>query len=252
VRSPSASEIVVQPVPYKRIVLKLSGEVLGGESRTGLDIDFIGGVLDQIRQVVDLGIEIGIVVGGGNILRGSQAVERGLGRVSADYIGMLSTVINGIAIRDIGASRSMDVRVMNSLAGWNFIESYAVEKALDHLHRGRVVVFVGGTGNPFLTTDTAAALRAAEIDADVLLKATKVDGVYSTDPEIDSNAERFERISFGDAMRMGLEFMDQSALCICSQVGIPVIVFNIYEKESIKRVALREKIGTVVEGVSND
>jgi uridylate kinase len=192
------------------------------------------------------------VVGGGNILRGGEAVQRGLGRVSADYIGMLGTIINGIAVRDIGAATSMDIRVMNSLPGYSFTEPYTAERALSHLAKGRLVVFVGGTGNPFLTTDTAAALRAADIGADVLLKATKVDGVYTSDPAIDSTAERFDRITFEDAMRMDLSFMDRSALCICSRVGIPVIVFNIYERESIKRVALCEKIGTIVKGVSHD
>jgi uridylate kinase len=237
---------------YKRVVLKLSGEVLGGSSGSALDVDLIGRLLDQIKAVLDMGIEMGVVVGGGNILRGSEAVESGLGRVSADYIGMLGTVINGIAIRDIGTAKDLDVCVMSSLAGSSYAELYVVEKALGYLHEGRVVVFVGGTGNPFLTTDTAAALRAAEIGADVLLKGTKVDGVYSADPVRDSAAERFERITFTEALRLDLGFMDKSALAICNQNNIPVVVFDINEPDSLKRIALRENIGTVVEGVSHD
>jgi uridylate kinase len=238
----------VKKQQYKRVILKLSGEVLGGASGSALDVDFISDLLGQIRNVCDLGIEVGVVVGGGNILRGSEAVERGLGRVSADYIGMLSTVINGIAIRDIGAGKGFDIRVMSLLGGSSFTEPYVVEEALSYLHKGNVVLFVGGTGNPFLTTDTAAALRAAELGADVLLKGTKVDGVYSADPAKDSGAERFERITFQEAIRLELGFMDRSALAICSQNNVPVVVFDINAEDSLRRVALRENIGTVVEG----
>jgi uridylate kinase len=237
---------------YRRVVLKLSGEVLGGSSETALEADVIRGLLGQIKEVIDLGTEIGIVVGGGNVLRGSQAAGRGLGRVSADYIGMLGTVINGLAIRDIGASHNLDVRVMSAFPCGNFVEPYARDKAREHLDKGRVVVFVGGTGNPLLTTDTAAALRAAEIGAEALLKGTKVDGVYTADPVRDSKARKFERITFRDAIERELGFMDRSALWICSQANIPVIVFDILEKDGLKRVVLGEKIGTVVEGGSDD
>jgi uridylate kinase len=237
---------------YERIVVKISGEVLGGSSGSVLDIDFIGGLLDQLKEIRDLGTQVGIVVGGGNILRGCEAVRQGLGRVSADYIGMLGTVINGIAVRDVAASRGQDVRVMNSLGGSGFTEAYVVEKAVEHLLNGRIVVFAGGTGSPFLTTDTAAALRAAEIGADALLKGTKVDGVYSADPVIDASAKKYDRITFKDAMRMELGFMDRSALWICSQNNIPVIVFDISGKQGLLKAALGENIGTVVEGVSHD
>ena len=237
---------------YERVVLKVSGEVLGGSSGKTLDVDFIRDLLRQIKQVVDLGIELGIVVGGGNVLRGSEAVGTGLGRVSADYIGMLGTLINGIALRDIAVGLGLDLRVMSCLAGSSFIEPYVVEEALACLKENRAVVFVGGTGNPFLTTDTAAALRAAEIGADALLKATKVDGVYSADPAVDAGARRFDRITFQEAMQMELGFMDRSALCICSQTDIPIVVFNIHEEDSLKRAVLGESIGTVVEGVSHD
>jgi uridylate kinase len=238
--------------PYKRIVLKLSGEVLGGSSRTILDIDFARDVLRQIRDVVQMGIEIGVVVGGGNIIRGCEAVKQGLGRVSADSIGMLGTIVNGIALRDIGRGMGLDVRVLSCIPSSSFVEPYAVEEAMTHMKEGRVVVFVGGTGNPFLTTDTAAALRAAEIRADVILKATKVDGVYSADPVVDARAKRFESITFKDAMRLELGFMDRSSLCLCNEAEIPVVVFNIFERDSIKRVASGERIGTIVAGVSHD
>jgi uridylate kinase len=234
------------------VVLKLSGEVLGGASRSGLDTDFIDGILGQLKQVYDLGTQVGVVVGGGNILRGSEADRRGLGRLAADYIGMLGTVINGIAIRDLGTRRNLSVSLLSSLPGTGFTEPYSAEKAVNYLEQGRVVMFVGGTGNPFLTTDTAAALRAAEVNADILVKATKVDGVYSTDPVKDSAARKFDRITYQQALQQELGFMDRSALCICHETGIPIIVFNIFERDGLKRVVLGEDIGTVVEGVIDD
>jgi uridylate kinase len=237
---------------YKRIVLKLSGEVLGGSSRSGLDTDFIDGLAIQLKRVSDLGIQVGIVVGGGNILRGSEAVKKGLGRVAADYIGMLGTVINGIAIRDVGLRHGLSLSVMSSFPSGGFTESYSAEKAMNHLEQGRIVMFVGGTGNPFLTTDTAAALRAAEVGADVLLKATKVDGVYSADPVEDSTARKFERITYREALAQELGFMDRSALCICHETGIPIIVFNIFQENGLERVVSGETIGTVVEGAADD
>jgi uridylate kinase len=237
--------------PYKRVVLKLSGEVLGGSARAFLDIDFTGGLLNQIKAVASSGVEVGIVVGGGNILRGSEAVRRGLSRVPADTIGMLGTVINGIAISDIARGIGLDLRVMSCIPSPSFVEPYSVEGAITHLEAGRAVVFAGGTGNPFLTTDTAAAVRAAEIGADAVLKATKVDGVYSADPMTDPAARRFDRITFEEAVAKGLGFMDRAALCLCGQAGIPVVVFNVFDKESIVRVAAGERIGTIVGEVSN-
>ncbi|MFH1313211.1 MAG: UMP kinase [Candidatus Eisenbacteria bacterium] len=237
---------------YRRVVLKLSGEVLGGSSETALEAGLIKGLLGQIKEVVEQGTEIGIVVGGGNVLRGGQAARHGLGRISADHIGMLGTVINGVALRDIGAGENLDIRVMSPFPCANFVEPYTRERAREHLAKGRVAVFVGGTGNPLLTTDTAAAVRAAEIDAEALLKGTKVDGVYTADPVKDPKAEKFERITFRDAMKRELGFMDSSALWICSQTNIPVIVFNILEKDGLKKAARGEKIGTVVEEGPHD
>jgi uridylate kinase len=237
--------------PYRRIVLKLSGEVLGGRERAVLDIDFAGAVLAQIKAVVALGVEVGVVVGGGNILRGSEAAKRGLGRVAADSIGMLGTVVNGVALKDLARGLGLDLRVMSCIPVSTFAEPYSVDGALAHLKAGRPVVFVGGTGNPFLTTDTAAALRAAEIGADAILKATKVDGVYTADPVRDPRARRFETITFEDAIAQGLGFMDRAALCLCSGAQIPVVVFDIFEEKSIERVVRGERIGTVVMGVSH-
>jgi uridylate kinase len=238
--------------PPKRIVIKLSGEVLGGASKTALDVDFARGVLRQIKSVVGMGIQVGVVVGGGNILRGSAAAKRGLGRVAADSIGMLGTVANGIALRDLGRGLGLDVRVLSSVACPSLVETYSVEAAIAHLEARRVVIFVGGTGSPFLTTDTAAALRAAETGADVILKATKVDGVYSADPVVDRKARRFERLTFEDALRLDLGFMDRPSLCLCREAGVPVVVFDIFEKDSIRRAARGDIIGTIVAGVSND
>ncbi|HVP58206.1 MAG TPA: UMP kinase, partial [bacterium] len=187
-----------------------------------------------------------------NILRGSTAARRGLGRVAADWIGMLGTVANGIALRDLGQSLGLDVRVLSCLPCTGLAEPYSVEAARAHMKDGRVVVFVGGTGNPFLTTDTAAALRAVETGADVILKATKVDGVYSADPVVDRKAKRFDRLTFEEAMSRDLGFMDRSSLCLCNEAGMPVVVFDIFAKDSIRRAASGGKIGTIVAGVSND
>ena len=239
-------------IRYKRILLKVSGEVLGGYGSGQFDFEFMRDFLTQVKEVSQLGVGIGIVVGGGNILRGSEAQGKGLGRVAADYIGMLGTVINGIALRDVASGLGFDLRVMTCLAGSGIAEPYVVEEALEHIGQGYPVVFVGGTGNPFLTTDTAAALRAAEIKADVLLKATKVDGVYTSDPMVDSNAKRFERITYREAAQLELNFMDRSALWICQRMGIPIVVFNVHEENGLKRIVLGERIGTIVEGVSND
>jgi len=238
--------------PLGRIVLKLSGEVLGGGSGTALDVDFARGVLMQIKAVLGMGIQVGVVIGGGNILRGSTAARRGLGRVAADSIGMLGTMANGIALRDLGRGLGLDVRVLSCLPCAGLVEPYSVDAAVAHLEAGRLVIFVGGTGNPFLTTDTAAALRAAETGADAILKATKVDGVYSADPMVDRKAKRFASLTFDEALAKQLGFMDRASLCLCRDAGIPIVVFNVFEKDSIKRVARGDMIGTIVAGVSND
>jgi len=237
---------------YKRVILKLSGEVLGGSAGDGVDTALIAGVLRQVRAVMDLGTSLGIVVGGGNILRGCDSGSSGLTRITADYIGMLGTVINGLAIRDVGRREGVEVVVMSPIPVGTLAAAYNPDIAAEHLAAGRVVVFAGGTGSPFFTTDTAAAIRAAETGADALLKATKVEGVYSADPMLDPAASRFERLSFKDALDLRLNFMDRAALSFCEDRNIPVVVFNVREQDSIRRVVLGEPIGTVVEGVSND
>ena len=234
---------------YRRVVLKLSGEVLGGSGKSVINPDFTKEVLRQVKRIVARGVRVGIVVGGGNFLRGSQAEKRGLGRVSADWIGMLGTIANGIALRDIAKGLGLDVRVMSCIPSPSVVEPYAADTARAHLDAGRVVVFVGGTGNPFLTTDTAAAIRAVEVGADVVLKATKVDGVYSADPVRNSKARRFRSIAIRDAISRDLAFMDKSALCLCNESAVPIVVFNIFDKDSIVRVVAGENIGTVVAGV---
>jgi uridylate kinase len=231
--------------------LKLSGEVLGGSARKVLDFDFVQGILGQIKAVAERGIQVGIVVGGGNILRGSEAVKHGLGRTSADFIGMLGTMVNGIALRDVARNVGLDLRVMSCIPSPSLVEPYDVAKAVGYLESGKPVVFAGGTGNPFLTTDTAAAIRAAEIGADAVLKATKVDGVYSADPACDPKAKRLDRLTCEDAMAQNLGFMDRSALCLLSEAGIPIVVFNVFDKNSIERAASGERIGTIVAGVSH-
>jgi uridylate kinase len=237
---------------YKKVILKLSGEVLGSSSNNGIDTVFIARVLKQVREVMALGTSVGIVVGGGNILRGCESGGSGLTRVTADNIGMLGTVINGLAIRDVGRREGLEVVVMSPIPVGTLAAAYNPDRATEHLASGGVVVFAGGTGSPFFTTDTAAAIRAAETGADVLLKATKVDGVYSADPMVDSGATRFERLSFREALDLRLSFMYRPALSLCEDRNIPVVVFNVHEDDSIKRVVLGELIGTIVEGVSND
>jgi uridylate kinase len=242
----------VSEARYRRIVLKLSGEVLGGSSRSSLDAAFMDRLAAELKLAVDRGIQVGVVLGGGNILRGGQAAGTGLGRVPADYIGMMGTVINGIAMRDVGERQGLRIAVLNTLPGSAFTEPYSPGRAIDYLEEGRLVFFVGGTGSPFLTTDTAAALRAAEIDADVLLKATKVDGVYSSDPLKDPSAKRFDKITYRQALDMNLTFMDRSALFICSETGIPIVVFDILREDNLRRAIMGESIGTVVEGAIDD
>jgi uridylate kinase len=233
---------------YKRVILKLSGEVLGASAGSSVDTAFMAAVLRQVKEVVGLGASVGIVVGGGNILRGCESGDSGLTRVTADHIGMLGTVINGLALRDVGRREHLEVVVMSPVSVGTLVTAYNPDLAAEHLASGKVVVFVGGTGSPFFTTDTAAAIRAAETGADALLKATKVDGVYTADPMVDSSATRFKRLSFRQALDMRLSFMDRAALSLCEDRGIPVVVFNVHEKDSIKRVVLGEQIGTLVEG----
>jgi uridylate kinase len=231
---------------YRRILLKLSGEVLAGSASFGIDFDSIDSVCRQIKEVSDLGLEIAVVIGGGNIFRGLGASEIGMDRVRADGMGMLATVINSLALQDHLENLGVHTRVMSAVRIDSFVEPYIRRRAMRHLEKGRVVILAAGTGNPYFSTDTAAALRASEVDADVVLKATKVDGVYSDDPLKDPDAEFHPRLNYMDVMRKDLKFMDLTAITLCRDSNIPIIVFDMYKSGNLKKVVAGEKVGTLI------
>ncbi len=231
---------------YRRALLKLSGEALAGDKGTNLDFGVIERLADEIKAVRELGADLGLVIGGGNIIRGSTASRQGMDRVSADYMGMLATIINALAIQDILERKGVDTRVMTAIRMEALAEPYIRRRAVRHLEKGRVVIFAGGTGNPYFSTDTAAVLRALEIEATILLKATNVDGVYSADPKKDKNAEFIPEISFHDAMVRGLGVMDANAFGLCKDNKLPIQVFNINQPGAIARVLRGERVGTIV------
>jgi len=231
---------------YRRILLKLSGEILAGESGHGIDEGVMDELADEIREVHDLGVQIGIVPGGGNIFRGLAASTRGMDRVGADYMGMLATVINGLALQHALERRGLCTRVMSAIEMARVCEPYIRRRAVRHLEKSRIVVLAAGTGNPYFTTDTAAALRASEIGAEVILKATKVDGVYSDDPVRVPGATRFAEISYLDILNRGLKVMDATAVSLCKENRIPLIVFNVRERGNLLQAARGEAVGTVV------
>lgn len=232
---------------YKRIVLKLSGEALAGEQGFGLSPAIIKSVAEQVKDVVDLNIEVAVVVGGGNIWRGKVGSEMGMDRATADYMGMLATVMNSLALQDALEKQGVESRVQTSIEMRQVAEPYIRRKAIRHLEKGRVVIFAAGTGNPYFSTDTTAALRAAEIEADVILMAkNNVDGVYSADPKVDPTAVKYENLSFLEVIQNGLQVMDSTASTLCMDNDIDLIVFSIMENGNIKKAALGETIGTVV------
>ncbi|MCL5074569.1 MAG: UMP kinase [Chloroflexi bacterium] len=235
-------------VTYKRIVLKLSGEALLGERPYGIDPDVLSAIARQVRQLVnERGIQVGIVVGGGNIWRGMAASEQGMDRAQADYAGMLATVINSLALQDALEKHDIVTRVQSAISIFAVAEAYIRRRAIRHLEKGRVVIFAGGTGNPYFTTDTAAALRAVEIGADVLLMAkNKVDGVYEDDPRKNPQAKKFEHLSYIEALNMGLKVMDSTALSLCMDNKLPIIVFDLAVEGNIERVLAGENIGTII------
>lgn len=234
---------------YKRIILKLSGEALSGQHGYGIEADMISSVADQVKEVVQLGVEVAIVVGGGNIWRGIVGSEQGIDRATADYMGMLATVMNALALQDALESMDVPTRVQTSIEMKQIAEPYIRRRAIRHLEKGRVVIFAAGTGNPFFSTDTTAALRAAEIEAEVILMAkNRVDGVYTADPFIDASAKKLETLTYMDVLNKSLGVMDSTASSLCMDNNIPLIVFSISEKGNIKRVVLGEKIGTTVQG----
>ena len=238
---------MTKPV-FKKVVLKISGEALQGRLGHGIDSAVVTSMAKQIKEVHGLGVKIAIVIGGGNIFRGAVEETRGMDRATADYMGMLATVINGLALQDSLEKEGVFTRVMTAIEMQEVAEPYIRRRALRHLEKGRVVVFVGGTGNPYFTTDTTAALRAIEIGADVILKATKVDGVYSADPHKVKSARKFRKLRYIDVLKKNLRVMDATAISLCMDNKLPIIVFNLFEKGNIKRVILGEELGTLVKG----
>jgi uridylate kinase len=233
---------------YKRVLLKLSGESLMGNKQFGIDHDHLGQYANEIKEIVDAGVEVAIVIGGGNIFRGIQAAEGGMDRVQGDYMGMLATMINSMALQSALENLDVQTRLMSAIKMDEIAEPFIRRRAVRHLERGRVVIFGAGTGNPYFTTDSAASLRAIEVEADVILKGTRVDGIYTADPEKDSTATKFETISFNEVYDRGLKVMDMTAFTLCNENKLPIIVFNMDEGGNLARIVAGETVGTLVEG----
>lgn len=238
---------------YKRVVIKLSGEALAGEMGYGLEQRILDSIAKQIKEIVGMGVETAVVVGGGNIWRGVSGSQRGMDRATADYMGMLATVINALALQDALESRDVATRVLSAIEMRQIAEPYIRRRAIRHLEKGRVVIFAAGTGNPYFSTDTTAALRAAEIEAEVILMAKKVDGVYDSDPKKNPSAKKFRELSYIDVLNRGLGVMDSTATSLCMDNGIALIIFSILAEGNIKKVIMGEKIGTYVgREITND
>jgi uridylate kinase len=231
---------------YTRILLKLSGEALAGDRGVGFDFERIGSFADQIVEVARMGVQLGLVIGGGNIVRGTQLSQMGMDRVGADYMGMLGTVINAMAMQDVLEKKGLDTRVMTAIRMEELAEPYIRRRALRHFEKGRTVIFAAGTGNPYFSTDTAAVLRAIQMKADVIIKATSVDGVYSADPKKDPSATMYESISYRDVMLEELRVMDQTAITLCKENQLPLIVLNLHTPGAIARAINGERVGTLV------
>ncbi|HOJ36668.1 MAG TPA: UMP kinase [Ignavibacteriales bacterium] len=231
---------------YKRILLKLSGESLMGDQKFGIDNKMLEFFATEIKEISDLGCQIGIVIGGGNIFRGLSAEKQGIDRVTGDQMGMLATVINSLALQNMLEKFNLQTRLMTAITMSQIAEPYIRRRAIRHLEKGRIVIFGAGTGNPYFSTDTAAVLRAIEINADVIFKGTRVDGVYSADPEKDPNATKYDNISYLDVIKNDLRVMDHTAISLCKENNLPLVVFNMNEKGNLKKVILGEGIGTKV------
>ncbi|MEE9167556.1 MAG: UMP kinase [Candidatus Neomarinimicrobiota bacterium] len=232
---------------YGRILLKLSGEILAGKKGFGVDPLKASAIAEEVNSVREMGVEVGLVIGGGNIIRGERAELRGMDRVSADYLGMLATIINAITVQDALEKQGCETRTLTAISISQLAEPYIRRRALRHLERGRVIIVAGGTGNPYFTTDTAAVLRAIEIEADVVLKGTKVDGVFDRDPEKFKSAKQFSKLTFEKVIENELRVMDLTAVTLCKENNLPIVVFNVNESGNLKRVVSGEKIGTRVE-----
>lgn len=235
-------------IKYRRVLLKLSGESLMGDQGFGIDSKMLQHYAEQVKELIGLGVEVAIVIGGGNIFRGLQASDSGIERVQGDYMGMLATVINGMALQSSLENNGVFTRLISALTINQVAEPYIRRRAIRHLEKGRVVIFSAGTGSPYFTTDSAAALRANEIGADVILKGTRVDGIYSADPEKDPTATRFDKLTFAKVISEGLSVMDMTAFTLCQENNIPIIVFDINDPTNLKRIVKGERIGTLVEG----
>ncbi len=237
----------VEPV-YKRVLLKVSGEALAGDQGSGIDPEVLGRIAEEVKDVTALGTQVAIVIGGGNMFRGLVASAGGMERATADYMGMLATVINALALQDAVEKTGVPTRVLSAIEMRAVAEPYIRRRAIRHLEKSRVVIFAAGTGNPFFTTDTAAALRAVEIGAEVILKATKVDGIYSADPKKDRTASRLSRLSYIEVLNRGLRVMDATAISLCMDNKLPIVVFDLTRRGNIKRIVLGEPVGSVVTG----
>lgn len=231
---------------YNRILLKLSGEALMGDDKYGINREVVEHIVVEITEVTKLGIEIAVVVGGGNIFRGMKSAGDGMDRVTADYMGMLATIMNALALQDAMKRNGLVSRVQSALRIEQVVEPYIRNKAIRYLEEGKIVIFAAGTGNPFFTTDTAAALRGMEVNADIVLKATKVDGIYSSDPKINSNATRYQHLSFDEVIAKNLQVMDATALTLCRDQRLPINVFSIFKSGALRRVLMGENEGTLV------
>ncbi|NCN95340.1 MAG: UMP kinase [Bdellovibrionales bacterium] len=232
--------------PYKRILLKLSGEALAGDASQGINAKVIQQIASDLEDGIKSGVQMGIVIGGGNIFRGVAASAQGMDRASSDYMGMLATVINALALQDALEKRGLATRVQTAIGMAEIAEPYIRRKAIRHLEKGRIVIFAAGTGNPYFTTDTAASLRAMEINADVIMKATKVDGIYDKDPKIYPDAKLYSELSYMDVLSKGLKVMDSTAISLCMDNKLPIITFNLITSGNISKVINGEKIGTIV------
>jgi len=241
----TAAAAAGRPV-YRRIVLKPSGEALAGSQGYGIDPPVLDRVGEEVRAVTELGVQVAIVIGGGNIFRGIAASAAGMDRATADYMGMLATIINSLALQDALEKAGLQTRVLSAIEMRAVAEPYIRRRAIRHLEKGRVVIFAAGTGNPFFTTDTAGALRAVEIGADAIIKATKVDGIYTADPKLDRNARRLERVTYIEVLNQGLGVMDTTAISLCMDNKLPIIVFDLTQAGNIKRLVLGEPVGSIV------
>jgi len=237
----------VAKLAYKRALLKLSGEAFAGGRASGIDFGVIERLSDELKGVAATGVQLGLVIGGGNILRGTAASAQGMDRVSADYMGMLATIINALALQDILEKKGVDTRVMTAIRMEELAEPYIRRRAVRHLDKGRVVIFAGGTGNPYFSTDTAAVLRALEIEAQVILKATNVDGIYTADPKKNPGAKFLPQITFQEALVKGYAVMDANAFGLCKENKLPIVVFNINQPGATARVLTGERVGTIVQ-----